>query len=310
MVEKILKRHYYDITQPSSYRGSNTLLESLKESNYNIKYSQIKNWLKKQSIYGIHSQPKHKFPRNPIVSKTIDHIWSADLVEITKPKNNNNKRYILMVIDALSKYGWAEPLINKQGVTVKKALMKILKESKRKPSILATDAGREFTNKSLKKYLRWRKIKHLVLKDHTKAYIVERWNQTIKSKIHKYLSFNNTNNFIDILQEIIRGYNETVHSRTKFKPSQVNKSNEKKVFQNLYKIRTVIQKPKFKIGDRVRVYLYRDKFDKGYLPNFSREIFKIYKIYNTSPYPKFRIKDKKGVVIRGSYYQQELKPVL
>ena len=303
------EKFYYDINQPSSYRGINTLLKTFKESGEKVNSKQISKWLSQQKTHVIHSQPIFKFKRNPIVSKYIDHNWNADLIEITQPKENNNYRYILMVIDVLSKYGWAEPLFNKEGATVKRALLKILRESKRKPTILTTDAGREFTNKSLKKYLSWRKIKHLILKDHTKASIVERWNQTIKSKLHKYLSFNKTHKFIDILPQVIKGYNHTIHSRTKFKPIDVNEQNARRVYQNLYKIRIMVQKPIFKIKDKVRVYLPREKFEKGYFPNYSTEIFVVYKVYNTSPYPKYRIKDMKNNIIRGSYYTEELKRV-
>lgn len=305
-----LKKLYYDIQEPSSFTGINNLIRVIKNLKLKYKYQDLVNWLRNQKTYSQHVQPLLKFKRNPIVSKNIDHNWSADLIEIQNPKFNDNYRYILMVIDILSKFGWAEPLLDKKGETVKKAFLKIFRESKRKPVILSTDAGLEFTNKSLKKYLNWRKIKHLIVKDHTKASVVERWNQTIKSKIYKYLSFNKTKRFIDVLDKIIYGYNNSVHSRTKFKPSDVNKFNEKKVFQNLYKSHITIQKPQLRIGEKVRVYLPREKFTKGYLPNYSKEIFYVQKIYNLSPFPKYRIKDRKGNIIRGSYYFEELKQVL
>ena len=43
-------------------------------------------------------------------------------------------------------------------------------------------------------------------------------------------------------------------------------------------------KPKFKIGDKVRISKYKRKvFDKGYTPNWTEEIFVIDKIIPTKP---------------------------
>ena len=162
-MEQQLHSLYYDIKEPSSYRGIKNILEILKEKDMKYNTKDVKNWLKKQKSYGVFSQPKHKFKRNPIVSKYIDHNWQADLIET----QNSNYKFVLVVIDNLSKYAWAELLLNKTANIVKTAFLKIFRESKRKPTILSTDAGREFTNYSLKRYLKWRKIKQLVVKDHS-----------------------------------------------------------------------------------------------------------------------------------------------
>ncbi len=307
--EAILKNLYYNISSPTSYRGVNQLFLVAKEILPNLRKDQVRNWLRKQKTYSIHYPIKSNFKRNPIISKFIDHNWHGDLIEIPFSTYNHNFRYILMVIDNLSKFGWAEPLKDKKAQTVKKAFIKILRTSKRKPIILTTDAGKEFTNQSLKKYLRWRKIKHLVARDFSKAAVVERWNRTIKEKVFKYLTKNKTKNFIDVLPEIISGYNNTIHSRTKYKPIDVNRSNEKIIYRNLFKKTTIQEKQLFKIGDRVRLQLIRGDFDKGYLPNYTDEIFRIHKVLYTSPYYKYKVKDKKANIIRGAYYGSELLKV-
>src|ERR1700712_1261910 len=196
--DETLKGFYYDHNKPTSFRGIQAIFDEVKQDKLGYTINDVKNWLGKQRVYQIHSKPKHKFRRNPIVSKYIDHIWNADLVEIINPRDNDGYRYILMVIDNLSKYGWAEPLLNKKAITIIKSFNKILSESQRKPSQLATDAGIEFTNMSFEKLMKSLKIKHFIVRDGTKAAIVERWNQTIKSIIHKYLSHHNTKRFIDV----------------------------------------------------------------------------------------------------------------
>src|SRR5260370_15007381 len=305
----LLNKYYYDIKEPSSFQSANKIQSVVKNYISDIKLNDIKNWLLKQDTHGIHKPIKLHFKRNPIVSKTIDHNWHADLIEITNPAANSNYRYILMVIDNLSKYGWAEKIKSKRTNTVLNAFKRIGRKSKRKPNILTTDAGKEFTNHKFKKFLKKNKIKHLIARDGPKAAVVERWNRTIKEKISKYLTYNKSKRFVDVLDLIVKGYNNTIHSRTKYKPIDINKSNEKIVFNNLYKNKTQLEKQLFTKGDRVRVVLIRGQFQKGYIPNFSKEIFYVHKILYTSPYYKYKVKDKKGVILRVSYYSKELLKV-
>ena len=73
-------------------------------------------------------------------------------------KWNNGVRYLLMVIDVFSKFGWIEPLKNKKGETVVKAFKNILKKG-RKPKYLWSDEGVEFYNKGFKTLLEEEGIK-------------------------------------------------------------------------------------------------------------------------------------------------------
>ena len=64
------------------------------------------------------------------------------------------------------------------------------------------------------------------------------------------------------------------------KPALVNKENEDKVWHTLYDNTNSIMEPikyKFKVGDQVRISKIKRKFEKGYLPNFSKEIFTVCK---------------------------------
>ena len=47
-----------------------------------------------------------------------------------------------------------------------------------------------------------------------KASVVERWNRTMIENMFKYFSANNTRKYIDVLDEMVKSYNETVHSST------------------------------------------------------------------------------------------------
>ena len=81
----------------------------------------------------------------------------------------------------------------------------------------------------------------------------------------------------------------------------------KTVYLNLYEQEiSQTAKPKFKVGDKVRISKYKRKvFDKGYTPNWTEEIFVVDKIQYTNPIT-YKIKDLNGEIILGTFYGQEL----
>ena len=64
--------------------------------------------------------------------------------------------------------------------------------------------------------------------------------------------------------------------------------------------------PKFKVDDHVRISKYKNIFAKGYVPNWSEEIFIIKKIKNTVPWT-YVINDLNGEEIIGTFYEKELQ---
>ena len=68
-------------------------------------------------------------------------------------------------------------------------------------------------------------------------------------------------------------------------------------------------KPKFKIGDRVRIYKYKKDYAKGYETNWTKEIFVVSKILKTNPIT-YAIKDLNDEPILGSFYFQELQKTI
>ena len=240
----------------------------------------------------LHKPIRRKFQTRKIIVNHIDEIWAADLVEMQRfSKWNKGYRYLLMVIDVFSKYGWIVPLKDKKGESVTKAFIEIFKEG-RKPQYLWVDKGKEFYNKHLKDLLEKNGIHMYSTENEEKSSVVERWNRTIKSKMWK--------------QFTVQG--NTKHSSIKMTPIEANKkSNEGTVYFNLYgDMEKVTSKPKFKIGDKVRIFKYkRNVFDKGYTPNWTEEVFTVDKIQYTNPIT-YKLKDLRGEDIQGSFYEPEL----
>ena len=64
--------------------------------------------------------------------------------------------------------------------------------------------------------------------------------------------------------------------------------------------------PKFKVVDHVRISNYTNIFAKGYVPNWSEEIFVVEKIKDTVPW-SYVISDLNEEEIIGSFYEKELQ---
>ena len=107
--------------------------------------------------------------------------------------------------------------------------------------------------------------------------------------------------YIDKLDGIVKKYNNTYHTSTKMKPVDV-KNNTYIDFKNDVNDKD----PKFKIGDHVRISKYKNIFAKGYMPNWSEEIFVIKKVKNTISWT-YIINDLNGAEIIGTFYEKELQ---
>ena len=251
----------------------------------------------------LHKPIKRKFNKRRVLVSGIDKIWAADLADMTAlSKDNEGINFLLLVIDIFSKYGWIVPLKNKKGETVAKALKTIFKE--RKPEKLWTDKGREFYNKDVKDL-----TELYSTENEEKSSIVERWIRTIKEKMWKYFTDNNTYNYMNILPELVEDYNNTVHSSIKMTPIDASKEeNELTVWRNLYPDRFKISKltPKFSVGDEVRITKKKKVFEKGYTTRWTEEIFTIKEIQNTDPIT-YKLEDLQGEEIKGTFYEPELQ---
>ena len=74
-------------------------------------------------------------------------------------KWNKGFKYLLMVLDIFSKYGWIVPLKTKTGFEVSKALANIFQENKLK--MLWVDKGKEYYNRHVLDLLAKNKIEIL-----------------------------------------------------------------------------------------------------------------------------------------------------
>jgi len=251
-----------------------------------------------------------KFERRHVNAFSIDDVWGADLVEMGEwTKQNNGYKYMLNVIDIFSKYAWSIPMKNKTGITTLGAFRKIAKESGRIPKHIWVDKGLEFYNKDVNSWLKENNIVMYSTYGEHKSAVVERFNRTLKGMMWKRFTAENIRNWIDMLDKLMKTYNNKVHSTIGMSPVKASqKQNEMKVLQNtIEKTRlTPISKAKFKIGDKVRISRTKSTFEKGYLPNWSEELYIVDKVQETLPVT-YKVKDLLDEEIEGSFYEKELQ---
>ena len=112
-----------------------------------------------------------------------------------------------------------------------------------------------------------------------------------------------------MLDKLLHEYNNGFHSTIGMTPTEASlKENETEVLQNIINKTRVIpkSKPKYKVGNKVRLSRIKGIFEKGYLPNWSEEVFTIYKVQKTIPVT-YKIKDSLGEILQGSFYNEELQ---
>ena len=256
----------------------------------------------------LHKPRKINFKRRRVISNHIDHIWGIDLITMIKySKQNKNYKYILTVIDFFSKYSWCYSLKTKKSEEIINSFKDIFKKSKRKPKLIQSDEGTEFTNNQTQTFFKDNNINwyHTYNRD-IKCSICERYNRTILNKIYKNFTLNNNTIWINDLDKLTNEYNNSYHRSIKMKPIVASKkSNENIVRNNLYNFKITNKKSKFSIGDKVRISLLKNTFEKSYTSNWSEEIFVIDNIKTTNVHYYF-LKDLQGEKIDGSFYQEEL----
>lgn len=259
----------------------------------------------------LHAPIRRKFKRRRVFVYNIDDIWSADLKDMQLlAKQNKHYKYILTVIDLFSKYAYAVPLKSKSGSEIVNAFQHLFKTSGRQPKKLWTDAGKEFINSDFQSFLKQNHIQLYQVYNEGKACVVERFNRTLGEMIQKHLTCTNSSKYIDVLQQMIDSYNNRYHTSIKMSPFEASDpKNADEVRENLYGHDTVDSVQKFNVGDRVRIYRYKNHFEKGYKANWTKEIFIVTDVVNTNPIT-YKIKDLSGENILGSFYRQELLKTL
>ena len=316
----LIAQVYYDPKQTGAYYGSvKKIFENSSLRKHNISEGQIKQWLMSQESTTVHRGIHRRFKKNRVLSIHEYNMFDLDLADFSNiAKENDGYHFLLLAIDILSKKLYGVAIKNKATPEILRAL-KIIFSSLPKPvSKVRSDSGAEFTSKQAENYFKSLNIKHTIARNtETKANYVERVIRTIRGRLARFFTYNQTRRYIDNIQDFIYSYNNSFHRSIGMTPNQVNSKTEWIAFKNHYLL-PLQKKPKkrktkvynqYKIGDSVRISRLRSTFPSKYGSNWSFEIFRIKNAYIREGIPVYKLADWNGEIIKGVFYQNEITKI-
>lgn len=178
-------------------------------------------------------------------------------------------------------------------------------------------SGQEFRAKVVQALMKKHNIIYANSQNETKASISERAIETLKMRITRFLTYQDNNTYLPVLQDIANSYNKTQHRTIGTAPVMVNKDNEEEVRLSTYfaqnhkntRVQTKLRPYKFKVGSYVRVTHLKTAFMREYDATYTGELFIIWKRYHRQTLPVYRLKDLDGEEITGSFYESEMQLV-
>ena len=319
---EVLLRLYETAKSPHSFGGERGLLETAQRIKPSITKKDVKSFLEKQESYTLHKITRKKFTRRKVLAPKPGVIASCDLADVTRlSKFNSGYKYILIFVDVFSRFAQGIPLKSKDGKTVMVALRSILEsgyfDNLRR---LNSDEGKEFYNKHVDQLLKSKGIVlYSVSSREIKAALAERLIRTIKGKLYRYMSHNNTQRYVDVLPDVIESYNNSAHRSlgSKQTPRHIHELKDptllRRQFAFMYKnTRPTHPHPSslLSVGQHVRLAdeLRNSKFRRGYTVQNTIEIFKIRLVDSTQHPVVYYLEDLNGEPITGVFYREELTP--
>lgn len=269
--EAVLRQIYYDKDTgfgsiSETYRNANKVLNT-------ITYQDTKDWLDKQKS----RQTKAYRGFNSYVSPKALHEFQIDIGDWTETAaDNNGFRFMFLAVDTFSKFIHCVAIRNKQPAESVRAFEEILKVIG-VPSQIMSDREGAWESKEFVRLLNAHKIKHII--SSSPPPFSERAVQEIKNMIHARLDGLDLNKekWIDMLEPVLKKYNNRVHGTTGLSPKDARKEeNSIQVYLNIRNHAEYKRKyPKLSVGDSVRTYVKPHTFKKGYHSSWSKEIYKI-----------------------------------
>ena len=166
----------------------------------------------------------NKFERKKVIVNHIDEIHSCDFVDMTKySRMNKGYKYVFTNIDIFNKYAWSFPIKSKQIQDIKPFFQKIFKE--RKPKYIWSGKESAFCSKEMLRFFEDNNVKIYYTYSNLKAVFIERFNRSLRELMMKEFVKNNNTIWYNILQNLIKTYNNRYHHTIKMKLIDVNKRN-------------------------------------------------------------------------------------
>ena len=313
LMARLLQQIFENPGDPAGYGNAKQLYDAAKTRIRGLKPKNVKQFSEEKKSYTLHCPVRTKFERRKVLTRRLDWNWGADLVDLGPlARENRGNKYLLTVIDFLSRFAFVGPIKTKKGSDVARAFERILLTSGRTCRKLATDRGSKFYNPYFKQLMRRRRIIHYSPHSPIKVSLIERFNRTLKSRMFKFFTEKNTLRYIEVLPQMVEAYNNRIHSSIGMKPAQVNRQNQRRVWRHLYEDYLYdagrVRVPIFRAGDKVGISKTKQTFNKGYVLGWSNEIYRVREVLRTIPLT-YAVANVHGERLKGGFYAQELTNV-
>ena len=304
-MEQINSEYFSD--KPHSFGGKYKLYDLYnkddvdKALSYNDVYTKFKQHRKSKSYSPIYVYNKRELFQSDVVFFTNNEFVEA----------NHGYKYLFTTIDVFTKMAWVYPMKDNKCKTVMGCFQDILSKCGEKPQRLNSDRGSELICNAFKTFLKENKIHHYLSYSLRKCPVIERFNLTIQRLLYKIMRKNNSYEWTKYLDQAMHIYLHRKHRTIKMSPLQAEMDeNQIKVrrtyFEKYVKAGMKTQKPKFSIGDSVRIFKERGTFHRGYKEDFTTETFIITKVLTNLPVVRYKLEEANGSEIVGSFFQDEL----
>jgi transposase InsO family protein len=306
--DKLLKAIYYNPKKAGALGGVEALFRAAKKKDPAIRRAHVIRYLQQQLAYSLHKPIRRRFKRNRTIVGAIDKQWQVDLADMTRlGRVNGGYRYLLTCIDCFSRYAWVVPVKRKNAKDMVEAFEKLFAQSHpRLPQRIQSDKGKEFINSKVQTLFKANGIKHFASESEYKAAMVERFNRTLKTKLWRHFTATNTTRFLEVLPDVVRAYNRSLHRAIGMRPIDVKPKDELKIWTRTQQAPERRAEPAA-AGQPVRISKSKTIFEKGYLPNWSEVV---YKVDRAIRHPKrvYKLRDETGDEVKGTFYKEHIQP--
>ena len=299
---------YTRLGEPEAFGGIN----AVERYQPRVRRRQVLEGLAEVDAYSRRRETKRARVYNPTYVRAKRAMFQADLLNVAHlAEFNEGVNHVLFVIDCFTKKVWGRPLKNKDAESTLAALRSIFEEAG-KPVKFVSDRGGEFRNEITTEYLSAQNVRHVYPSNH--ASIVERFNRTFQDLLYKFLTHTERREWVSALDDLLATYNNRVHRTIKHTPNEAEREeNHAAVLANLqvYYGRVAERarglKPKFKVGDQVRIKIDKDKVTTAYRYRWSEGVFRIRGVDTSLPVPRYYLEEWNKTPMVGTWTADELQ---
>lgn len=314
-MEARVRRAYVTPGHPVAFSAPGTVAK-----HFNISKARAREILEHLEGYTFHREFKQPRVYNPYYVHGRRKQVQGDLIDVAQlARHNNHVRFLLLLIDVMTKKVWVYPMPNKTGAVTAGKLTRWLNAIDVPPKVLRTDRGNEFTAARVQALLRRRHVEWQPAYGTLKACVAERANKSLQILMYKYLTENETYKYIDKLEQLVRTYNGRKHRTLKgMTPDEADRpANEARVQAIFHEKYAKVARHRrrgalpFAVGDMVRLKLLPKKIGsdaRAYSKQFTDEYFTVTRINRTMPVAMYYVKSMDTEeAVDGGFYAQELQ---